>query len=59
MTRTLPKKVRREAVTAYLDALEMSYSPEEARKFVSLEFDLSDEQVEALEQESYHPSDAA
>jgi hypothetical protein len=47
-----PGKFHRDAVAAYVDAVEMGYTAEQARKFVALEYGLSPAEVEVIEQES-------
>lgn len=53
MTTRLPrKKVRREALVAFMDALDLRHTPDQARKYVELEFDLSDAEADAIEREA-------
>lgn len=53
MTTKMPRKrVHREALAAFVDALDLRHTPDQARKYVSLEFDLSEAEAEAIEREA-------
>lgn len=51
MAKLIARKTRREAVAAFIDALDLFCTPEQARKYVALDFGLTDQEVEAVEQE--------